>query len=459
MGMKKRLNRTSAYMTIAAAVLLIMNATLGFFLTKESGRALKSIIDNRMLDISNTAAAMLDGDVLATVRAEDVDTPGYQKTLKTLTYYQDNIDLKYIYCIRDTGGGSFVFTIDPTEDDPARFGDPVVSTDALYAASRGKASVDTVPYEDKWGKFYSAYSPVFDSKGNVAGIVAVDFAADWFDRQISNQMSIIIVITGLSLSFGMVIVFMIASRSRKRVRALYKELNSLADGIEELANELSEGEKLEGIELLHEDTRRGDSSYDEVSAIGDKIRSLQKYMRVQIDHAQKKAYMDGLTGLENRTAYLEYSDELDERIRKNQNPSFAIAMFDINGLKEVNDNDGHDSGDSLILDAAGILKSAFTEARIFRIGGDEFVVICEEDGSGNEHGEIPADAGGCFAKYEQIVSSRLDTDSHYTIMSKGYARFDPATDRCFEDTFRRADKLMYESKTEYYEKYGDRRRR
>ena len=42
-------------MTIAAAALLIMNATLGFFLTKESGRALKSIIDNRMLDISNTA--------------------------------------------------------------------------------------------------------------------------------------------------------------------------------------------------------------------------------------------------------------------------------------------------------------------------------------------------------------------------------------------------------------------
>ncbi len=61
------------------------------------------------------------------------------------------------------------------------------STDALYQASLGKPSVDKVPYEDSWGRFYSAYSPVFDSNGKVAGIVAVDFSADWYDKQIRTQ--------------------------------------------------------------------------------------------------------------------------------------------------------------------------------------------------------------------------------------------------------------------------------
>ena len=47
--------------------------------------------------------------------------------------------------------------------------------------------MDEIPYTDRWGEFYSAYSPVFDSSGNVAGVVAVDFAVEWFDSQLSAQ--------------------------------------------------------------------------------------------------------------------------------------------------------------------------------------------------------------------------------------------------------------------------------
>nr|MCR5358049.1 response regulator [Lachnospiraceae bacterium] len=60
--------------------------------------------------------------------------------------------------------------------------------EALANAGRGVASVDEVPYSDAWGEFYSAYSPVYDSSGNIAGIIAVDFTADWFEGQLSEQM-------------------------------------------------------------------------------------------------------------------------------------------------------------------------------------------------------------------------------------------------------------------------------
>ena len=70
---------------------------------------------------------------------------------------------------------------------PASYGDSVEYTDALATAGRGTAAVDEVPYTDQWGEFYSAYSPVFDQSGNVAGIVAVDFSVDWFEDQLSAQ--------------------------------------------------------------------------------------------------------------------------------------------------------------------------------------------------------------------------------------------------------------------------------
>ena len=57
----------------------------------------------------------------------------------------------------------FVFSVDPTIEDPGEFGSPVMYTDALYKAANGTAAIDEEPYSDAWGKIYSAYSPVFDS--------------------------------------------------------------------------------------------------------------------------------------------------------------------------------------------------------------------------------------------------------------------------------------------------------
>ncbi len=444
LSMKKKFNQTKRTIIIVSVFLLIANATLGIVLTRQSCNAMRDLIEGRMLDISNTAASMIDGDVLRDLKAEDVDTPGYQAILKTLTYYQDNIDLKYIYCIRDMGDKTFTFTVDPTVEDPGEFGDPIVYTDALYAASLGQASVDDEPYTDSWGRFYSAYSPVYDSQGAIAGIVAVDFSADWYDRQVSNQIRTIIIITGLSLSFGLAIVLMIASRSRKRTRSLMDELNRLSDGIEVLAKELSEEVNPAETEILH-DKNIESSSDDEVTVIGNKIRSLQTYMSMQIDHVRSKAYRDGLTGLENRTAYNECIESLNKQISE-QTAEFTIVMFDINDLKIINDRKGHDKGDEEIIKAANILKEAFPGERIFRIGGDEFVVIISSSGE---------KAKMLMNDCEALV--RKNGEDHKRIMSSGFAGYDAASDRTYQDTFSRADQMMYESKKAYHEIFDDRR--
>ncbi|MBR5381325.1 MAG: hypothetical protein IK136_01755, partial [Oscillospiraceae bacterium] len=211
---KKLRTMRVVYFIIGLTVLLVLaNVALGFVLASQSKASMKSLIDSRMLDIAKTAADMLDGDALKSLKAEDKGTEKYRKINDTLAFFQKNIDLKYIYCIQDLGNKKFAFSVDPTLEDPGEFGSPIVYTEALYKASLGTPAADEEPYSDAWGRFYSAYSPVFDSSGKVAGIVAVDFSADWYDEQVERQVRAIVVCVGASLVMCITLGYFVAKRT------------------------------------------------------------------------------------------------------------------------------------------------------------------------------------------------------------------------------------------------------
>ena len=148
---------------------------------------IRKAIQQRMLDIANCASGSVSGDVLKSLTAADTGSANYEKIYNTLAVFRDNVELEYVYCIRQTEAKQFIFTMDLDLYTPASFGDSVKYTEALASAGRGTAAVDEVPYSDAWGKFYSAYSPVFDSSGLVAGIIAEGFSAEWFEAQLSAQ--------------------------------------------------------------------------------------------------------------------------------------------------------------------------------------------------------------------------------------------------------------------------------
>lgn len=224
---------------ITSVFLLTANLLLGFVLMSNSHSALKTLIDNRMLDIANTAADMIDGDDLASLRAEDKGTPAYQKINDALTVFQENINLNYIYAIHPEEDGTFTFSVDPTIEDPGEFGSPVTYTDALYSASLGVPAVDKEPYSDAWGSFYSAYSPVFDSEGNVAGIVAVDFSAKWYENQIRKQTKVIFINCILSILLGIALIMFSTSRMRSQIVDMTDELSEVAKAIDALTLEIN----------------------------------------------------------------------------------------------------------------------------------------------------------------------------------------------------------------------------
>jgi diguanylate cyclase (GGDEF)-like protein len=160
-----------------------------------------------------------------------------------------------------------------------------------------------------------------------------------------------------------------------------------------------------------------------------------------------------MTGAKNRNAYLEDVKIADPDIKEGR-LTFAVAVFDITGLKEINDTQGHECGDKAIADSARILKEVFGRDNLYRTGGDEFVAAVRF--------AAKEDMKLSFLRVESLLKEVNREGGQYEtrplVLAKGCAVFDPERDYEFMDTFRRADKRMYDDKAEYY-KTHDRRKR
>ena len=106
---KNSLSLTMTSVIVLSAVVVLVTGVIGFLLSSQSGDAMRTLIVERMLDISNTAAAMMDGDALANMTEEDIGSPEFEKGMQTLRTFYDNIELEFIYCIYDRGNGQYVF--------------------------------------------------------------------------------------------------------------------------------------------------------------------------------------------------------------------------------------------------------------------------------------------------------------------------------------------------------------
>lgn len=104
------------------------------------------------------------------------------------------------------------------------------------------------------------------------------------------------------------------------------------------------------------------------------IRREQEYAR-NLSVARRMATVDSLTGVKNKHAYAEWEEEINAAIKKKEQKPFAAVVCDINSLKAVNDLYGHKAGDSCIKNACTKICRIFKHSPVFRVGGDEFVVL------------------------------------------------------------------------------------
>ena len=272
---KLRENLSAQIIVIVSAILLAVNLALGARLVSHSKAAMKDLIQSRMLDISNTAADMLDGDVLKNLSAADKGTAPYQAVHDTLAVFQENINLEYIYTIRDMGNRQFTFMIDPALENASEFGEAVFYTDALYAASLGSPAVDEEPYTDAWGRFYSAYSPVFDSDGDIAAIVAVDFSAQWYDEQISRQTRSIAFNSSLTVLLGIALVMVVTRRLRRQLQGTIADIGELSRNVADLTQEIRSDHTQADVQPSQSVQALSENIHAVKEELGQYVRSLQ----------------------------------------------------------------------------------------------------------------------------------------------------------------------------------------
>jgi diguanylate cyclase (GGDEF)-like protein len=232
---KLRASKLSTKIILLVEIISILSGSVFCVVSITNSRlGIKKSIQQRMLDIANCAAGSINGDILGALKAEDADTPEYRQIYNTLDVFCKNVELEYVYAIRDEGNGKFTFTVDPDPVDPGEFGEEVKYTEALAAAARGTAALDETPYTDAWGTFYSAYSPVRDSSGRIAGIIAADFSSQWFEAQLSQRTGTTIL---SSVAILLTTVLIAAVMSLITVRPFVQRQEQLSREVEKKAGE------------------------------------------------------------------------------------------------------------------------------------------------------------------------------------------------------------------------------
>ena len=184
---------------------------------------------------------------------------------------------------------------------------------------------------------------------------------------------------------------------------------------------------------------------EKLDEIADIIQYLKYFFSEAIERRETEeklisySYYDQMTGVGNRRSIGEFeAEKLDTK------KPYGFVMCDINGLKRVNDNEGHEAGDALIKDVADAMRDAFGKQFSFRMGGDEFAAykICDEEVE-------------FMAAVEALRNGIADRGRSASI---GYIFVnDPDAD--LNEIKKKADMMMYEDKSRYYQGRTDRRRR
>lgn len=155
----------------------------------------------------------------------------------------------------------------------------------------------------------------------------------------------------------------------------------------------------------------------------------RKWSMKQLEHL---GFYDTLTGLMNRNGYIR---DLEMKFR----PPVGTIYIDINGIKEKNDRMGHQYGDSILLDAAETIRARCPEELKYRVGGDEFVIICQQVRQ---------------EKFQYILQSlrlAFEQKTDYTVAIGSCWSREPAN---IQQLLYKADEKMYLDKQAYYRKNG-----
>ena len=387
---------------------------------------------------------------------------GYVKTRGDLVRYLRNMEaIKYLYIIAcgDENAEHDMYLVDDDENPIYETGYYEEREPELMGMDLTQRVEPTISTGD-WGWLCSAYAPVYDSDGNVVCQIGCDFGMD--DVMAERYRSLMyIVLTAIALT-AVVLVGAVLYVNR----IVIKPLNSLTAEMKKFKPQENVSYLKAGVISLRIKSR------DEINELYDGIRSMQiniidylnhldllqkdkeraeediKSRDEKIGQISMEAYRDSLTGVGSKAAYVNKVEEMNGQIKAGHK-ELGVVMVDLNNLKLINDEFGHKMGDSYIIGCCRLICEAFKHSPVFRIGGDEFVVILQGADYENRHALVES----LKKRYEDVMKNREKEPWERYSAAVGMAELS-SDDGTIDLVFKRADRAMYKDKKRVKEALG-----
>ena len=302
--------------------------------------------------------------------------------------------------------------------------------------------------ESEWGTDYTLARPLINSNGEHYGLLCADISIDEINKTVYRNIYIsIAIIVGLGALFILLLIWWMQRNVTKPLRLLENRVTSFAYSStgtrnpDELLFEAPEIHTKNEVEALSRAVKKLSVDMRDyvkgIVAAENEARGLQEH----VSEMNVIAYRDALTHVENKAAYEEKRLQLMQDVADDC-AEFAIVMVDVNYLKNINDLYGHDRGDDYLIGACRTICDIFTHSPVYRIGGDEFLVILQGRDYENRK-KLILDAKKAFA--QSTKDKDLPAWNRYSA-AIGMAVWGQGDD--VDAVFTRADQNMYEAKAQ-----------
>ena len=320
--------------------------------------------------------------------------------------------------------------------------DPIHKENADILKNPTDGFKPTIVKSDRYGKYIVAGAPIKDGNDIVA-YAMVDIQMELVrGHQTSSIIRLAIYLAFTLLLLGILGVVWASVWMIRPLKKLTKVTSSY--------NSLNPKETHESFENLNIDT------LDEISDLADSLKLMENDVYVRFNELietnrllisskeetkkmEMLANQDGLTGVKNKVSYNAEVNRINEMIKNGEYTNFAVVMIDLNYLKDTNDTYGHDTGDIALIKLAELICETFKFSPVYRVGGDEFVVISRSK-----------DFLRVDKLVEELKKKLMKTgdarDKDSISAAVGFSTYNPQLDKCVDDVFKRADKAMYEHK-------------
>ena len=467
--MKFSLNRKAILLIVLIVAIISVMAIVIY------DRGIRDVIstqyEERSIEIARLAAAEIDSERLSNVRkkvleiydqsenkvlsdqwgtpefnayisqfASVEETEDFRAVRDHLRRMQDVLNVDCLYTVWfDVENMVYVYLIDAAYEDACPPGciDPLFLEDpqeVLKNLENGfPANITNTP---EYGWLITTGMPIRNSQGEIIAFSGVDISMN--EIMARQRRSLIYAVIMFLVTTILVCLIGIALVNH----FIVKPINTLSQAATQYKNNRNVFSELE-IE-----------SHDEIGVLADSMAQMEGDINSYINDLKqttsdlisareygekmdRAANIDALTKVRNKRAY-----DIDVLRLDADTKPYGIVMIDLNGLKEINDTYGHEKGDIYINTVCQTVCRTFKHSPVYRVGGDEFVVILENDDYENR---------------KDLVQSITDTfrknpdDTTLEPWERGWAAvgcavYEPGKDEKAEAVLKRADASMYETK-------------